>query len=283
VARSSAAGVVYFGSNGQTGLDFGVTSNGYWTYTIAGTTAAQIKTDGSYLVGTSSFGATAALVNGNLTANKAIIAGLGSGYNATSGYSFVGTPDTGLFSSVAGDLRLVTAGAPALLFSNGGSLATFSNSVVVTSALTAQSLTTTGNTVVDGNLTVNGTLYAGTSAITKFRVKGTHQLGYVAGPASTSSTYPNTVVVAYTGGQIEGIRLAAVTADTTATQTTFNILKNGQVIGNISLSNGAKTAFQFPLTMPTPIAGGDQLQAVCTTAGTATGITVTLEYSQFLN
>jgi hypothetical protein len=222
-------------------------------------------------------------VNGTITANKAIYAQTGITFTGTSGYTFTGntTGDTGLFSNAPGDLRLYTAGSPALTFQNSGNLAIFAGAVTVGTTLTSTSLAVSG-AITAGSLILNGALQAGNTSITKFRVKSAMSLGYVAGVASTSNVYPNTVTINYTGGQIEAIRLSAVSADGTGTATTFQIKKNGVVIATIALPTGGQTAIAYPIVNPTPLVVGDQLQAFCTVAGTATGVSVIAELSQYV-
>jgi len=247
---------------------------------VSAVSIAQIKPDGTYLVGNSSFGPTGATVVGNLAASANVSAGLGIAYNGTAGYSFAATPDSGLFSTGVGDLRLVVGGSAAVTLSP--SLLTVDTALTVTGNATAAALTTTAGLTAGTDLTVNGRLLGGGTAISKFRLKGNLDLGTIAGPAATSNTYPNTIAVNYAGAQIEGVWLTAASADTDTTATTFNIVQNGAVIATIALGPGATSAFAYPLLNPTPLHGGDQLQAVCTAAGTASGATITLEFSQFL-
>jgi hypothetical protein len=285
LARNGNSAIIYWGQGATAAFqDYGLTSNGYFTFgTRATGTLSQIKSDGSYLTGSSSYGPQAATVNGTITAEKAIYAQTGIAFAGVDGFVFTGDTagSTGMFSIGPGDLRLYTVGTQALAFTNNGTLATFIGAVGVGTALTTNSLTVSAGATV-GNLTINGTLNGGSTTISKFRVKSSMDLGYIAGTSSTGNVYPNRVVPGYTGGQIEVIRLSAVTADSTSTATTFNITKNGQVIGTVSLPNGSKTAQAFPITNPTPITAGDQIQAVCTVAGTSVGVSVSLELSQFV-
>lgn len=282
-AQAPAAGQLLLGSSGGAGgLDFGDTANGVFTFSIAGTSKLQVAADGSLvLVGTStSYGPALATVVGNVAASRNISAGLGTTYNGTSGFSFAGVTDTGVFSSGEGDLRLVVANTVALDIS--ATLITVNENLVATGSIAANTMSTVGALSVGTDLTITKRLFAGGSTITKFRVKGHIDLGYIAGTVATSSIYPNKVIVGYVGGTIDAIRLSVVTADTTSTQTAFNILLNGAVIGTVTLGNGATTALAYPVTNPQPIAAGDQLHCVCTSAGTATGALITIELSQFL-
>lgn len=265
-------------------IDYGVSTNSALTISVAGSAISKLQVDGTTVTGSSSYGPLGARVNGSIIAQKNVAAGPGIAFGGAGGFTFTGTTnsDTGLFSTGGSDLRLVTGGTSALAFQNAGSLASFSGSVNVAQAITTNSLTASGNATFNGNLVVNGILYAGTSAIQKFRVKNIINLGFNASTTSTATTYPNIAVPGFVGAQIEAIRLGAITADGTSTQSTFSIFKNGQLIGTIALPNGSTTALAYPINGTEPIQAGDQLHATCTQAGTSTGVTVELEMSQFL-
>jgi hypothetical protein len=215
---------------------------------------------------------------------KSIQASTGLTFAGTNGFVFTGSGaafDTGMFSNGAADLRFFTgAGTPALTLISGA--ATFAGAITTSAGVNAATLTTTGNASVGGNLTLTGTLSAGTTTITKFRHKSLINLGNSMTTTATSFAYPNIVIPAYSSGTIDAVRLSAIAADGTSTQSTWQITKNGAVIATISLPNGQKTAKNFPITNPTPIAEGDQISAVCTVAGTSVGVAVLVEVSQSL-
>jgi hypothetical protein len=284
VARSSVQGAVFFGSSvGGGSLDYGVNASGVFSFGVNSTVISQIKADGSYSIGSSLYGATSATVNGTITSQKAIYAKTGIAFSGASGFSFTDSGasfDTGMFSNGTGDLRFYTGSSNlALRFSSLN--ATFGGDILSTGLISAANISTTAAITVGSNLTLTGNLSAGGTTISKFRVKNMVELGWNPSTSNTGYAYPNKVMLAYSTGTIDAIRLSALTTDA-STQTTFNITKNGAVIGTIALPNGQKTAKALPTIANTPIAEGDQLQAVCTTAGTSTGVTVTLEVSQFV-
>ena len=286
-ARAPGQGVFWFGQGATAGtLDYGVTTPSSFTFSSSGSNVvySQIGSDGTYLVGSSSYGPLQATVNGILTANSGIYAQTGVTFAGTSGYTFTGngTGDTGMFSSGPGDLRFYTSSVKALCFQNTGQQAVFVNNVTVPGNLTSQTIAASGNVIVGGNLTLNNSLYAGTTTISKFRTKDMLDLGYHSGVVAASAIYMATPVPNFSGGQIENLWISTITPDTNSTQTTFNILKNGIIIGQVSLTNGATISSNYPTINPTPITMGDQLHAVCTTVGTATGVNISVEVSQFV-
>jgi hypothetical protein len=122
-----------------------------------------------------------------------------------------------------------------------------------------------------------GTTYL-TSTAADCATKGTLFLpfGFYGGTVNTTIPYPYFQAPGFTAGTITVLRAACATADNGTTVFTFNDVTSSTTIGTISMANAATTA-TATLGSPFSLTTGHVLNAVVTTAGTATSCGLTAE------
>ena len=124
--------------------------------------------------------------------------------------------------------------------------------------------------------TTTGGLFQGTGS--QCASKGTLFLpfGFYGGVVNTTIPYPYFQAPGYTAGTITVLRAACATADNGTTVFTFKDVTSSTTIGTISMANAATTA-TATLGSPFSLTTGHVLNAVVTTAGTATSCGLTAE------
>lgn len=99
-------------------------------------------------------------------------------------------------------------------------------------------------------------------------------LGFVSGTVSTSSVFPYQQIPGYTNGQINKIRVACGTADS-STVFTLSDVTTATTIGTVALTGS--TTQTTTLTTPFSLIPGDIVNVAVTTAGTASNCGITAE------
>jgi hypothetical protein len=242
--------------NGQ--LDFGMTYTNSFTFTGATSIYGVLSATGLAL-GSSTYGPTNATIVGGATA---------ASLTATSA---VTSPS----------LVVAGSGSVNVLSSSKISAASASVGVLSATAVNTTSLVCSGSATHGPLILTNVVQTSGGQIISNWRVLQSLFLGSTVGPASANANnFPVIAFPNYHGGKIEAFHITATNADS-STATTATIFKNGSSIGTVALTSSQITGLTT-LGSPVVINQGDYVQAILTTLGTAAGISVSIDVSQYV-